>query len=199
MADPCKDFKVRPEIAKRIEPAFAWDNLLLSEMLRKELLEIASHIRRRLTPDDRRSSRKKAAARGISALFRGPSGTGKRIAAEVLAGDLQLDLYRIDLTAVVSKFIGETEKNLRRIFEAAEESGPILFFDEADALFGERSEVTDSHDRFINIELNYLLGQMEQYRGLAILATNHKSALDLTFLRRFHFVVKFPLPHSHPR
>ena len=113
---------------------------------------------------------------GISALFAGDSGTGKTMAAEVLANQLRLDLYRIDLSAVVSKYIGETEKNLRRVFDAAEDGGAILFFDEADALFGKRSEVKDSHDRYANIEINYLLQRMEAYRGLAILATNMKKA-----------------------
>ncbi len=115
---------------------------------------------------------------GISALFAGESGTGKTMAAEVLARELQLDLYRIDLSAVVSKYIGETEKNLRRVFDAAEDSGAILLFDEADALFGKRSEVKDSHDRYANIEVSYLLQRMESYRGLAILTTNLKTALD---------------------
>ena len=116
------------------------------------------------------------------------------MAAEVLANELRLDLYRIDLSAVVSKYIGETEKNLRRVFDAAEDGGAILFFDEADALFGKRSEVKDSHDRYANIEVNYLLQRMEAYRGLAILATNMKSALDTAFLRRLRFVVDFPFP-----
>ena len=120
---------------------------------------------------------------GVSALFAGPSGTGKTMAAEVLARHLRLDLYRIDLSAVVSKYIGETEKNLRRLFDAAESGGAALFFDEADALFGKRSEVKDSHDRYANIEINYLLQRMESYRGLAILATNMRSALDAAFLR----------------
>jgi SpoVK/Ycf46/Vps4 family AAA+-type ATPase len=131
---------------------------------------------------------------GISALFAGDSGTGKTMAAEVIATHLRLDLYRIDLSAVVSKYIGETEKNLRRLFDAAEMGGAILFFDEADALFGKRSEVKDSHDRYANIEINYLLQRMEAYRGLAILATNMKSALDQAFLRRLRFVVNFPFP-----
>ena len=116
------------------------------------------------------------------------------MAAEVLAHELQLNLYRIDLSAVVSKYIGETEKNLRRLFDAAEDGGAILFFDEADALFGKRSEVKDSHDRYANIEINYLLQRMEAYRGLAILATNMKSALDTAFLRRLRFIVHFPFP-----
>jgi hypothetical protein len=131
---------------------------------------------------------------GISALFAGESGTGKTMGAEVIANALALDLYRIDLSAVVSKYIGETEKNLRQLFDAAEAGGAILFFDEADALFGKRSEVRDSHDRYANIEINYLLQRMEGYRGLAILATNMKSALDAAFMRRLRFIVDFPFP-----
>jgi SpoVK/Ycf46/Vps4 family AAA+-type ATPase len=121
------------------------------------------------------------------------------MAAEVLATELNLDLYRIDLSAVVSKYIGETEKNLRRVFDAAEDGGAILFFDEADALFGKRSEVKDSHDRYANIEINYLLQRMESYRGLAILATNMKAALDSAFLRRIRFVINFPFPDERQR
>ena len=131
---------------------------------------------------------------GISALFAGDSGTGKTMAAEVIANELRLNLYRIDLSQVVNKYIGETEKNLRRLFDAAEDGGAILFFDEADALFGKRSEVKDSHDRYANIEINYLLQRMESYRGLAILATNMKSALDPAFLRRLRFIVNFYFP-----
>src|SRR5205085_5367912 len=126
---------------------------------------------------------------GVSVLFTGPSGTGKTLAAEVLANHLRLDLYHVDLSQVVSKYIGETEKNLRRVFEAPEEGGAILLFDEADALFGKRSEVKDSHDRYANIEVSYLLQRMEAYRGLAILTTNLKTALDGAFLRRLRFVV----------
>ena len=136
---------------------------------------------------------------GISALFAGESGTGKTMAAEVLAQELRLDLYRIDLSSVVSKYIGETEKNLRRVFDAAEDSGAILLFDEADALFGKRSEVRDSHDRYANIEVSYLLQRMEAYRGLAILTTNLKAALDTAFLRRLRFVVQFPFPDAAQR
>ena len=136
---------------------------------------------------------------GISALFAGESGTGKTLAAEVIAHELQLNLYRIDLSQVVSKYIGETEKNLRKLFDAAEDGGSILFFDEADALFGKRSEVKDSHDRYANIEINYLLQRMDAYRGLAILATNMKSALDTAFMRRLRFVVNFPFPGAPER
>jgi SpoVK/Ycf46/Vps4 family AAA+-type ATPase len=135
----------------------------------------------------------------VAALFSGTSGTGKTLAAEVLAAELRLDLYRIDLSSVVSKYIGETEKNLRRVFDAAEEGGAILFFDEADALFGKRSAVRDSHDRYANIEVGYLLQRMENYRGLAVLATNLRSALDPAFLRRIRFVVTFPFPDANHR
>jgi SpoVK/Ycf46/Vps4 family AAA+-type ATPase len=121
------------------------------------------------------------------------------MAAEVLAGDLRLDLYRIDLSQVVNKYIGETEKNLRRVFDAAEAGGAVLLFDEADALFGKRSEVKDSHDRYANIEVSYLLQRMESYRGLAILTTNMKTALDDAFLRRLRFIVQFPFPDAAHR
>jgi SpoVK/Ycf46/Vps4 family AAA+-type ATPase len=121
------------------------------------------------------------------------------MASEVLANELQLDLYRIDLSQVVNKYIGETEKNLKRIFDAAEDGGAILLFDEADALFGKRSEVRDSHDRYANIEVSYLLQRMEGYRGLAILTTNMKSALDKAFMRRIRFIVQFPFPDAVQR
>src|ERR1700729_3251548 len=116
------------------------------------------------------------------------------MAAEVLPAELELDLYRIDLSSVVSKYIGETEKNLKQVFDAADEGGALLLFDEADALFGKRSEVKDSHDRYANIEVSYLLQRMEDYRGVAILATNQRNALDQAFLRRLRFVLTFPFP-----
>jgi SpoVK/Ycf46/Vps4 family AAA+-type ATPase len=144
-------------------------------------------------------ARKGSRGLGISALFAGASGTGKTMAAEVLANELRLDVYRIDLAQVVSKYIGETEKNLRRIFDAAEQSGAILLFDEADALFGKRSEVKDSHDRYANIEVSYLLQRMEDYRGLAVLTTNMKTALDQAFLRRIRFLIQFPFPDAAQR
>jgi SpoVK/Ycf46/Vps4 family AAA+-type ATPase len=131
---------------------------------------------------------------GISALFAGESGTGKTMAAEVIARALRLDLFRIDLSAVMSKYIGETEKNLRQVFDAAEHGGAILLFDEADALFGKRGEVKDSHDRYANIEIDYLLQRLEAYRGLAILTTNLRSAMDPAFVRRLRFIVEFPFP-----
>jgi SpoVK/Ycf46/Vps4 family AAA+-type ATPase len=166
-----------------------------------ELLhEFAAHVRRRTTVYDRWGwASRSARGLGITALFSGPSGTGKTMAGEVLANELELDLYRIDLSSVVSKYIGETEKNLRRVFDAAEEGASILLFDEADAIFGRRSEVKDSHDRYANIEVSYLLQRMESYRGLAILTTNQKNALDPAFMRRLRFVVQFPFPELEQR
>ncbi len=182
-------------LAERIEPKAKWDDLILPKDSLALLDEIASQVDQRSKVYDEWGFRRKMSRGfGISALFAGESGTGKTMAAEVIANKLQLNLYRIDLSAVVSKYIGETEKNLRRVFDAAEEGGVILFFDEADALFGKRSEVKDSHDRYANIEINYLLQRMEAYRGLAILATNMKSALDPAFMRRLRFIVKFPFP-----
>jgi SpoVK/Ycf46/Vps4 family AAA+-type ATPase len=136
---------------------------------------------------------------GSTAMFGGPSGTGKTFAAEVVANDLGLDLYRVDLSAVVSKYIGETEKNLRRVFDAADHGAAVLLFDEADALFGKRTEVRDSHDRYANVEVSYLLQRMEAYRGMAILTTNMAEAIDAAFLRRLRFVVSFPFPDQKMR
>jgi SpoVK/Ycf46/Vps4 family AAA+-type ATPase len=157
-------------------------------------------LRQRVTVHDLWGfARKSRRGLGISALFHGPSGTGKTMAAEVLASALRLDLYHIDLSRIVSKYIGETEANLRRVFDAAEENGAILLFDEADSLFGTRSQVKDSHDRYANIEVSYLLQRMEAYRGLAILTTNMRSALDPAFLRRIRFAVRFPFPDAGQR
>ena len=183
------------DLAQRIEPAATWADLVLPEPQRQILQEIAIQVRQRtMVYETWEFAIRGANGLGISALFAGASGTGKTMAAEVLANELRLDLYRIDLSQVVSKYIGETEKNLRRVFEAAEAGGAILLFDEADALFGKRSEVKDSHDRYANIEVSYLLQRMEAYRGLAILTTNLKSAIDSAFLRRIRFVVQFPFP-----
>jgi hypothetical protein len=188
------------DLAQRIEPAATWDDLILPEPQRQTLREVAAHIRQRTRVYETWGfAAKGARGLGISALFAGASGTGKTMAAEVVANELRLDLYRIDLSQVVSKYIGETEKNLRRVFDAAEESGAILLFDEADALFGKRSEVKDSHDRYANIEVSYLLQRMESYRGLAILTTNMKNALDTAFMRRIRFVVVFPFPNAERR
>ncbi|HEX9867629.1 MAG TPA: ATP-binding protein [Candidatus Tectomicrobia bacterium] len=188
------------DLAQRIEPAATWDDLVLPEPQIQILREIAAHVRQRAKVYETWGfAAKSARGLGLSALFAGPSGTGKTMAAEVLANELRLDLYCIDLSQVVSKYIGETEKNLRRVFDAAEEGGAILLFDEADALFGKRSEVKDSHDRYANIEISYLLQRMEAYRGLAILTTNMKNALDTAFLRRIRFIVQFPFPEAAQR
>ncbi|HSI77830.1 MAG TPA: ATP-binding protein [Lunatimonas sp.] len=187
-------------LAQRIEPVAKWDDLVLPEFQKAILNEIAIHVQQRQKVYfDWGFSGKSKRGLGISALFAGESGTGKTMASEVLANELNLDLYRIDLSQVVNKYIGETEKNLKKIFDAAEGSGAILLFDEADALFGKRSEVKDSHDRYSNIEVSYLLQKMEEYRGLAILTTNMKNALDKAFLRRIRFVVQFPFPDTKMR
>jgi hypothetical protein len=188
------------DLAQRIEIGAGWDDLVLPEVQLNMLREIAVHVRQRAKVYEAWGFASKGGrGLGVSALFAGTSGTGKTMAAEVLAATLRLDLYRIDLSCVISKYIGETEKNLRRVFDAAEEAAAILLFDEADAIFGKRSEVKDSHDRYANIEVSYLLQRMEAYRGLAILTTNMKTALDAAFLRRIRFVVQFPYPEATQR
>jgi hypothetical protein len=188
------------DLAQRIDGRARWEDLALPEPLIQVLHEIAAQVRHRLTVYERWGfGRVGARGLGISALFAGTSGTGKTLAAEVLATNLDLDLFRIDLASVVSKYIGETEKNLRRIFDAADQGGAILLFDEADALFGKRSEVKDSHDRYANIEVSYLLQRMEEFRGLAILTTNLRSSLDTAFLRRIRFTLQFPFPDAAQR
>jgi hypothetical protein len=183
------------ELAQRIDATATIDDLVIPDELRLALRDIAAQVRQRLRVYETWGfAAKGSRGLGVSALFTGASGTGKTMAAEVLANELELDLYRIDLSQVINKYIGETEKNLRRVFDAAEEGGAILLFDEADALFGKRSEVKDSHDRYANIEVSYLLQRMEAYRGLAILTTNMKTALDNAFLRRIRFVLQFPFP-----
>jgi AAA+ superfamily predicted ATPase len=187
-------------LAEKIEARRSFDDMVLPADAMQQLRDIASQVEQRDRVYEQWGfGAKLSRGRGIVALFAGPSGTGKTMAAEVLAHRLDLDLYRIDLAGVISKFIGETEKNLKRVFDAAEQSGAILFFDEADALFGKRSEVRDSHDRYANIEINYLLQRMEDYRGLAILATNRKALLDQAFLRRLRFLIDFPLPSPADR
>jgi SpoVK/Ycf46/Vps4 family AAA+-type ATPase len=188
------------DLAQRIQPAFGWDDIVVADDVMGQLREIAAQVELRPLVYGRWGfGERLSRGRGITALFAGPSGTGKTMAAEVLANALRLDLYRVDLASVVSKYIGETEKNLRRIFDAAEDGGVILFFDEADALFGKRSDVKDSHDRYANIEISYLLQRMEAYQGLAVLATNMKAILDQAFFRRIRFVVNFPFPDATQR
>jgi AAA+ superfamily predicted ATPase len=195
--------EARPQMddqAQRIVPNATWDDLVLPDFEKQLLRNIVIHTRARARMHDAWGlSDRNVRGMSITALFAGSSGTGKTMAAEVMAAELKLDLYRIDLSQVVSKYIGETEKNLRRVFDAAEEGGAILLFDEADALFGKRSEVKDSHDRYANIEVSYLLQRMEQYRGLAILTTNLKDSLDAAFVRRIRFSVTFPFPSPQQR
>jgi predicted nucleic acid-binding protein len=188
------------DLAQRIVPYASWYDLVLPELQKQTLRQMAAQVRHRMTVYESWGfSAKGRRGLGVSALFCGESGTGKTLAAEVLACELGLDVYRIDLSAVVSKYIGETEKNLKQVFDAAEEGGVLLLFDEADALFGKRAEVKDSHDRYANIEVSYLLQRMEAYQGLAILTTNMKSALDRAFQRRLRFTVNFPFPDAPQR
>jgi AAA+ superfamily predicted ATPase len=184
------------ELAERIEPRVALDEVVLPDDARQTLATMiaAARVHHRVLADwgGRRGL-------GIAALFAGESGTGKTMAAEAVASELGLDLYRVEVSAVVSKYIGETEKNLRRIFAAAEAGGSVLLFDEADTIFGKRSEVRDAHDRYANMEVGYLLQLMESYSGLAILTTNFREALDEAFTRRLRFVVQFPMPGAQER
>jgi len=187
-------------LARRIEPRADWSELVLPEAQTETLRQIAIHLRQRAVVDQQWGfADRYSLGHGLSALFTGGSGTGKTMAAEILARELDLDLYQIDLAGLVSKYIGETEKNLRRVFDAAEESGAILLFDECDALFGKRSEVRDSHDRYANLEVSYLLQRMDSYRGVAILTTNMRHALDSAFVRRIRFIVQFPFPDQASR
>ncbi len=187
-------------LARKIKPINRWDDIVLPENLIEQLGEMCQRvIHRSRVLGDWGFGRKLSLGKGINALFAGPSGTGKTMATEIIANELGLDLYKIDLSGVVSKYIGETEKNLDRVFEAASDANAILFFDEADALFGKRSEVRDSHDRYANIEISYLLQKMEEYEGLAILATNLKANLDESFTRRLAFTVHFPFPDEASR
>jgi SpoVK/Ycf46/Vps4 family AAA+-type ATPase len=188
------------ELAVHVENRAGWADLVLPEPQTAILRQIAIHARQASRVNEEWGfAEQYARGLGLSALFSGPSGTGKTMAAGVLARELERDLYQIDLATVVSKYIGETEKHLRKIFEAAERSGAILLFDEADALFGKRSQVRDSHDRYANLEVSYLLQRMESYRGIAILTTNMQSALDPAFQRRLRFVVQFPFPDGPSR
>jgi hypothetical protein len=188
------------DLAQRLETTAGWEDLVLPAAQKASLQEIVAHVRQRSKVYGQWGfAAKSARGLGVSALFAGTSGTGKTLAAEIMAHELRLDLYRIDLSQVVSKYIGETEKNLRRVFEAAETAGAVLLFDEADALFGKRSEVKDSHDRYANMEVSYLLQRMESYRGLAILTTNMQQALDPAFKRRLRFIIHFPFPDEADR
>ncbi len=181
--------------ARRVPLVHGWDDLVVPDDVLRQLRELTARVERRVrVMDDWGFGAKLSSGKGISALFAGPPGTGKTMAAGVIAAEVGMDLFTIDLSAVVSKYIGETEKNLSRVFAAAADSDAILFFDEADALFGKRSDVRDAHDRYANIEIAYLLQRMEQYDGLAVLATNLRHHLDEAFTRRLQVAVDFPFP-----
>jgi SpoVK/Ycf46/Vps4 family AAA+-type ATPase len=187
-------------LGSKITPHHTWPDIVLPEDRLQQLREICNSMKyRSLVFDQWGFDRKLSSGKGLNVLFAGPSGTGKTMAAEIMAGELGLDLYKIDLSTVVSKYIGETEKNLARIFAEAETSNAILFFDEADALFGKRSEVRDSHDRYANIEINYLLQKMEEHEGVVILATNFRKNMDDAFVRRMQFTVEFAFPGENDR
>lgn len=188
------------KLTQHIEPRSHWNDLVLPEDAMTQLKEItAQYLHRETVFETWGFGHKISYGKGINVLFAGSSGTGKTMAAEVLTSQLGLDLFRIDLSGVVSKYIGETEKNLDKIFTTAENANAILFFDEADALFGKRSDVKDSHDRYANLEISYLLQKMEQYEGIAILATNLRQNLDEAFVRRLAFIVQFPFPDETMR
>ncbi|MBE2199148.1 MAG: ATP-binding protein [Anaerolinea sp.] len=187
-------------LARKITPRYTWDDLILPDDQIQFLREMVDTVRSRpLVLQTWGVGKKLASSAGVTSLFYGPPGTGKTLAAQILAGELGLDLYKIDLSSMVSKYIGETEKNLERIFSEAESSNAILFFDEADAIFGKRSEVRDAHDRYANIEISYLLQRMEAYDGVTILATNLRANLDEAFMRRLQFGIDFPFPRTADR
>jgi len=182
----------KPQSGRQVAVKASFDDLVVPPSVMSQLQAIAAQLRQRSAVRGQRGA-------GIAALFAGESGKSKSMAAEAIAKAMGLDLYRVDLPGIVSKYIGETEKNLARLFDEAEDGGAILLFDEADALFGKRGEVKDSHDRYANIEVSYLLQRIERHPGLTILATSSKQALDSAFLRRLQFVVEFPVPDVHAR
>lgn len=188
------------ELSLKITPLYNWDDIVLPHDTIAQLREVCNQVRsRNIVYSDWGFDKKLSYGKGLNILFTGPSGTGKTMATEIIARELSIDLYKIDLSSVVSKYIGETEKNLNRIFAEAEQSNAILFFDEADALFGKRSEVRDSHDRYANIEINYLLQKMEEHEGIVILASNLRQNIDEAFIRRMQIVVEFPFPDESHR
>jgi len=187
-------------LAQKITPRYTWTDIVLPAGRMEQLREICNTLRHRSRVyEEWGFGRRLALGKGLNVLFSGPSGTGKTMAAEILAGELGLDLYKIDLSSVVSKYIGETEKNLSRIFAEGRASNAVLFFDEADAVFGKRTEVRDAHDRYANIEVSYLLQQMEEYEGMVILASNLRKNMDDAFVRRLHFAIEFPFPTDADR
>ena len=187
-------------LAVKISPHYSWEDIVLPKDTLEQLKEVCNFVKYRGTVySDWGFEKKLSLGKGLNVLFSGPSGTGKTMAAEILAREVRLDLYKIDLSSIVSKYIGETEKNLNKIFREAETSNAILFFDEADALFGKRSEVKDAHDRYANIETAYLLQKMEEHEGTVILASNFRKNMDDAFLRRLHFTIEFQVPDEKSR
>jgi SpoVK/Ycf46/Vps4 family AAA+-type ATPase len=187
-------------LAHKIPATYGWGDIVLPLDQTGQLREICLQVKHRQIVLERWGfDRHLAMGKGVNVLFAGPSGTGKTMAAEIIAADLGLELYKVDLSTMVSKYIGETEKNLDRVFTAAREANAILFFDEADALFGKRSEVKDAHDRYANIEVGYLLQKMEEYDGVVILATNLRKNMDEAFVRRLHVAIDFPFPEEPDR
>jgi AAA+ superfamily predicted ATPase len=187
-------------LASKVEPKYAWDDIQLPADQLEQLREICEQAAcLHVVYGEWGFGRKMTNGRGVVALFTGPPGTGKTMAAEVIANELRLDLFKIDLSQIVSKYIGETEKNLDRIFREAHQSNAVLFFDEADALFGKRSEVKDAHDRYANIEIGYLLQKIEEFDGIAILATNLRQNMDEAFVRRMRVIIEFPFPDEEYR
>jgi SpoVK/Ycf46/Vps4 family AAA+-type ATPase len=188
------------DLAEEIESIATLNDIILPDRKKEMLNLIATHFRHRdKVYHEWDFAKKSNRSLGIIALFAGESGTGKTMAAEAIANELDLDLYRVDLFMVTSKYIGETEKNIRRIFDAAESKEYVLFFDEADSLFGKRSEVRDSHDRYANIQVGYLSQRIESFEGIVILATNLKRNLDPAFMRRIRFIIDFPFPDEASR
>jgi hypothetical protein len=187
------------ELAQPVQPRFRPDELILPPAQQRQFDEIERAMRSLATVHYAWGTGRVWNESGISVLFAGPSGTGKTMAAEVLAAKLDIPMFRVNLSQVVNKYIGETEKNLERVFDAADASETLLFFDEADSLFGRRTEVRDAHDRYANLEVSYLLERMERFKGLAILATNRRNDLDDAFLRRLRYIVDFPMPETPQR
>ncbi|MBI4650380.1 ATP-binding protein [Candidatus Desantisbacteria bacterium] len=188
------------ELAKRVETVYDWNDLILHKTVIEHLKAFRNTIANRFTVYEKWGlGEKLPRGRGVTALFTGMPGTGKTMAAEAIARDLGINLYHVDLAGMVSKYVGETEKNIRKIFESARDANVLLFFDEADTLFGRRTEIKDSHDRYANLEVNYLLQRLEEHEGSVILATNMKKNMDEAFSRRIHFIIEFPLPSESQR
>jgi SpoVK/Ycf46/Vps4 family AAA+-type ATPase len=188
------------EKAKKLSPRYRWDDLILPRDQVAQLRSACNHVKyKHIVYGEWGYDRKLSYGKGISMLFAGPPGTGKTMSAEIIANDLQLEIYKIDLSQVVSKYIGETEKNLNHLFNEAQKSNAILFFDEMDALFGKRSDVKDAHDKYANLETAFLLQKMEEYKGISVLASNHLHNIDEAFLRRINYIIRFPFPDAEHR